>query len=386
MKWRSGILNSRPGLPGSDCNGATNPRRVIGVLPGEGIGPEVIPRAVDVLRSSTRDLILPLEIRTYDGPIGAAAVRQCGKALTVEATEFCESIFSDNGVLLCGPGGGRFVYELRARFDLFCKLAPIRPLPVLSDVGVLQPRASRDVDILVVRENCGGMYFGTTHREVLPEGSGERLSHAYSYESGQVRRILEVAVRLAQARRGGLTLVAKPSGLPAMSSLWISLFNKAIAGAGLETRILEIDNACYQIVAAADTFDVVVAPNLFGDILADCAALLLGSRGMSYSGNLSVPRNAAAFQTGHGAAHDLAGKDVANPLGQILSAAMLLREGLGIPSGAALIESAVERTLAAGIRTADIASGNCSVVGTRQMGEAIIAELEQLAVPAPATM
>ena len=184
-------------------------------------------------------------------------------------------------------------------------------------------------------------------------------------------------VDLAQQRNRHLTLSIKASGLPAMSELWKEVFAEATQGAGLQTQCMEVDNAAYQIVASATQFDVIVAPNLFGDILSDIAALLLGSRGMSYSGNFSA-KGVQVFQTAHGAAYDIAGNNVANPIGQIFSAAMMLRCAFQLNEAAQAIESAVENVLRSGVRTADIAGPKSQVVGTQEMTEAIIAAIEAM--------
>jgi 3-isopropylmalate dehydrogenase len=200
--------------------------------------------------------------------------------------------------------------------------------------------------------------------------------HHIRYRHDQVRRILEVAVGLAANRSGRLAVVLKPGGIPAISTLWVEAL-ESIPGAGaLDTQVLEIDNATYQLIANPSSFDVIVSPNMFGDVLADCGALLLGSRGLSYSGNFG-PHNRAVYQTGHGAAHDLAGKDTANPIGQVMSLAMLLRESFVWPEAADAIVTAVETTLAQGWRTRDIAAPGSKIVGTREMGERLAMVLEE---------
>lgn len=365
-----------------EVRGARLAQRVIGILPGEGIGPEVVGAAVDVLRAATSDALPRIELRFDAGPIGEAALATGGAALSPQTAAFCEGIFAEGGAVLCGPGGARFVYDLRARFDLYCKLVPIRPRSALRDVGVVRPSALEGVDLLVVRENCGGVYFGRTSEVPADNGRSRRVQHTFGYDGFQVRRILEAAVTLAQRRTGRLSLVVKPAASVALAQLWTESFAEVTARKDLETRVLEVDNACYQIIAAAREFDVVVTSNLFGDVLADCAALLLGSRGMSYSGNFSG-RGSGVFQTGHGAARDLAGKDTANPLGQILSVAMLLRESFGMTAEADRIERAVERVLEADIRTVDIAGPGSTVVGTRQMGRLVAAAVEDLSEGPP---
>lgn len=352
-------------------------RCVIGVLPGEGVGPEVTAIATDLLRQVAALWDLDFEIR-LGGAIGTAAERAHGQPLTAEVVSFCEAIFADDGAILCGPGGGRFVYDLRARFDLFCKFTPVRPLPALRDTGVLRPDAVADVDLVVVRENASGLYFGEGRR------TPDAATHSFCYRREEISRIVAVAIRLAQRRRRQLTLVVKQAAVREVSELWREIFDELTREQALDLSCLEVDNANYQIIANARAFDVVLAPNLFGDILSDGAALLLGSRGMSFSGNFGAP-GVAVYQTGHGAAHDLAGQDRANPIGQILSATLLLRESFGLEAPAAALEAAVAKTLGAGLRTADIAAPGRPVVGTREMGRAIAGALERETAPVPIT-
>jgi len=347
-------------------------RRLVGVLPGEGIGPEVVSAAVAVLETAAAG-DGGLEFR-YGGPIGTEALEAHGSPLTQEVSGWCEQIFTEGGAILCGPGGSRFVYELRARFDLFCKVTPVRPLSALANAGVLTPEAREGVDIVILRENTGGLYFGRWGREHEP-GLGAVASHSFRYSEHEVRRIIEVGVRLARRRSGRIALVVKPGAIPAVSSLWTEIFQE-LTQADLAARILEVDNAAYQLVAAAREFDVVVAPNLFGDILSDGAALLLASRGLSFSGNFG-PRGAAVYQTGHGCARDLAGRGVANPIAQILAGAMMLRESFGMAQTAASIEAAVELALGKGLRTRDIAEPGTRVVGTCEMLDAIATLLRE---------
>jgi 3-isopropylmalate dehydrogenase len=253
---------------------------------------------------------------------------------------------------------------------------PIRPIRALDDAGVLRPAARDGVDLLIVRENTGGCYFGQSSRFTHPDGTDE-ARHVFHYRAPEVRRIVEAAAWLARARRRRLALVAKPGGIPAISELWTEVFDRIVKDEGLDGAVLEADNAAYQIVAAAAEFDVVVAPNDLGDILGDVAALLLGSRGVSYSANLGT-EGRAVYQTAHGAAWDLAGRGTANPIGMLLAAAMMLRESFAALDAAAAIEAAIHRTLGAGIRTVDVAGPCATVVGTVEMGRWIAGAVDEV--------
>jgi 3-isopropylmalate dehydrogenase len=353
-----------------------DPKRshVVGVLTGEGIGREVVPAALEVLRTLGRHTSRRFEIRT-GGPIGIDAQKISGKSLTDEVMEFCGAVFRDQGAVFCGPGGGRFVYDLRAHFDLYCKFTPLKPLPALRDAGVLRPEHLGGIDIVAVRENTGGLYFGEWGRR---EGDSAVAFQRFSYRAEEVERILGVAHRLARSRRRRLCVTVKPSGVPAISQLWEERVRHLNREQDVEVRLLEIDNAAYQLIANARQFDVVVSPNMFGDVLADCGALLLGSRGMSFSGNFG-DGGRAVYQTGHGAAHDIAGTDSANPIGQIQALAMMLRESFDWAAGAEAIEKAVETTLAQGYRTPDIAVPGCRVVGTRELAGLVCRAVEESA-------
>ena len=345
-----------------------------GVFPGEGIGPEVIGVSLQLLEAVARGTPINFKVR-IGGKIGLPAQRETGHVLTPEVLAFCESIFAQGGVILCGPAGGRFVYELRSRFDLFCKITPLLPLPALRDTGVVKADALEDVDILMVRENSGGIYLGQWKEKA--DADGLTASHSFEYREDQVERILRVAIGLANMRRRRLTLVLKPDGIPSISRLWINVLNDLVDGSSLSFEVLQVDHAAFQLIQTARTFDVVVSPNLFGDILADCGGLLLGSRGMCFSGNFGK-NGMAVYQTGHGAAYDLAGKDEANPIGQILSLAMLLRMSFGLEELAGRIETALNKTLSEGWRTPDILAPDCKIVGTRELGSRIVQAIEEL--------
>lgn len=344
-------------------------KRVIGYFLGEGIGSEIIPPSVELLSTVCERLNVNLELRC-GGLIGTPALLASGKALTDQAAGFCSEIFSEGGAILCGPGGGRFVYELRAHFDLHCKFTPIIPCPALQDAGCIKSHHLRDIDILAVRENTGGLYFGESST-IKDENGDATVLHRYGYTVSQVKRILKSAFAAARRRRGKICLTAKPDGIPAISQLWRHHAEELSSETGVELSILEIDNAVYQLIANPQAFDVIVSSNMFGDIIADAGALLLGSRGMSYSGNFGTGGK-AVYQTAHGAAYDIAGRDIANPVGQFLSVAMMLRESMGSPEGAALILKAINAVLDRGFRTADIAHSESVLVGTKEMSRLIL--------------
>jgi 3-isopropylmalate dehydrogenase len=339
----------------------------IGVLPGEGVGPEVIGAALEVL-SAIETGGARFALRT-GGAIGRDSEALSGKALTEEVAGFCEDVFTGGGAVLTGPGGSRFVYDLRRRFDLFCKLSPLRPIPALQETGRLKGSTVEGADILIVRENTGGEYLGEWD-EILDPKRGRLCRHAFHYAEEHVRRLLSVAAELAASRRNQLAVVIKDGGLPTVSALWRDLAREAAAASGVELRVLDIDLCAYLLIQEPLQFDVIAASNLFGDVLADLGAVLLASRGMSFSGNFSEA-GAAVYQTNHGSALDLAGRGRANPIGQISTLAMMLRESFGLHREAGWIEEAIAEVLDQGFRTFDLASPGVIVVGTEEMGRRI---------------
>lgn len=355
---------------------ATGALFTVGVLPGEGIGPEVIGAALAVLAAVESSGDAGFEVRT-GGPIGRDAELLSGRALTDEVAAFCEDVFACGGAVLAGPGGGRFVYDLRRRFDLFCKLSPLQPIESLLTAGRLKVRAVAGSDILIVRENVGGEYLGEW-RETADPSEGRVCEHAFRYSERQVRRLLHVAATLAANRRGKLTVVVKDGGIPGVSALWRQVGREAATGARVEVDFLDIDHAAYRLVQEPLSFDVIAASNLFGDVLADLGAVLLASRGLSFSGNFSE-NGAAVYQTNHGSALDLAGQGRANPIGQIASLGMMLRESFGLAQEAAWIDAAIAEVLRLGFRTFDIAEEATTLVGTAEMGDRIASAVRRLA-------
>jgi len=323
----------------------------------------------------------PSFVISTGGAIGRAAEERTGGALTEEVTAFCQGVFDAGGAILAGPGGGRFVYDLRRCFDLFCKISPLRPWDPLAHACRLKVSAVAGADVLIVRENVGGVYQGEWSETLDP--AGRRVcEHRFRYTEGQVVRILEVAAALAAQRRGQMAVVVKESGVPGISALWREVASDVAGRARVSFACLDVDLIAYRLIQEPRAFDVVVAPNLFGDVLADLGAVLLGSRGVSFSGNFS-PGGAAVYQTNHGSALDLAGLDRANPLGQIAALAMMLRESFGLTREAGWVEAAVHEVLRLGFRTFDIAEEGTTLVGTAEMGERVASAVTRVARSTP---
>ena len=375
----------RPGVPRLlPCvAGAPSPARApyrVGVLTGEGSGPEIVRVALDVLDAVADATGTAFDVR-FGGPIGIDAERESGVALTDEVAAFCADTFAAGGAVLAGAGGGRFVYDLRRRFDLFCKLNPIRTWRALADASRLRCRRPDDVDVLVVRENTGGVYYSDWASERA--GVDVVLRQATTHHEGEIRRIVVAAARMAALRRGRLAVVVKRGGLPEMSALWESVARDAAAEHGVEASPLDVDLAAYRIVQEPESLDVVVAPNLFADVLSDLGGVVAGSRALTCGGSFAAS-GVAVYQTNHGSAHDLARTDRANPAGQVLALAMLLRESFALDGAAQRIEDALHDVWTGGVRTADLAEPGAQVVGTREMGRRIVEAVRAAArVPLP---
>ena len=341
---------------------ATGGAVAVGLLRGDGVGPEVTAAAVEVLAAACRRGAYRLELETGPDPSRAGA-----PGLSEACAEFCRDTFARGGAVLTGPNGGRWVYELRRRFDLFCKISPLQPAGELAPAGAPQwPDRGRGIDILVVREQVAGIYQGRWS-EGDARRDGHLAEHSFAYSGRDVRRILAVAIALAQGRGGRLAVVVKRGGIPSISQLWVDLAAEVASSSGVEPEILDIDFAVYEMLRDPARFDVVVAPNLFGDVLADAGGLLLGSRGLCFGASFDDGR-AAVYATNHGSAHDLAGSDRANPAAQILAAAAMLRESFGLVDESTAIADAVVAVWRDGIRTDDLAEPGCTSVGTREFG------------------
>lgn len=342
---------------------------VIGMLTGEGIGPDLIHlchQALDIIQSKVH---VTFDIR-YGGDIGILATAKSGHSLTDEVVEFTRNIFADKGAILAGPGGGRFVYEMRRKFELYVKMNPLHYFSELAEATRLKFPKDASLDILVVRENLGGLYQG---EDAKPNDVGEVVCK-FGYRIEDVEQILSVALRLAAIRRGKLTVVAKRGGIDAITKLWFETAERQVDGTEIELELLDMDYASYQFIANPEAFDVVAIPNCFGDILADLGGIFMGSRGNTYGGSYDLNGN-GVYQTNHGSAHDLAGKNTANPAGQLFSLAMLLRHSFGLHDCAHALEESVRNVWRSGAMTHDLAQANGQILTTQEFGSKVLNEL-----------
>jgi 3-isopropylmalate dehydrogenase len=349
----------------------------IAVLPGDGIGKEIVAQALRVLRA----LELPLELE--QAPVGGAGYEAAGDPLP-EATL---ALARGADAILFGAIGGpqyealprdkrpeRGLLRLRKELGLFANLRPARVFPELAAASSLKPELVAGLDILIVRELTGDIYFGEPRGiTTLPGGEREGVN-TMRYRESEIRRIARVAFEAARRRGRKLCSVDKANVLET-TELWkqvVSELGKDYADVQLSH--MYVDNCAMQLVRNPKQFDVIVTGNLFGDILSDEASMLTGSIGMLPSASMDE-KGKGLYEPIHGSAPDIAGMGVANPLATILSAAMMLRYSLGRAAEADRLEAAVRQVLQRGLRTADIYTDGCRKVGTREMGDAVVAAL-----------
>ncbi|MBA3981680.1 MAG: 3-isopropylmalate dehydrogenase [Alcanivorax sp.] len=350
-------------------------------MPGDGIGPEIVAEAVKVLHAATARF--DLDISTDEALVGGAAYDVHGDPLPDVSLDKARAA----DAILFGSIGGpkwdaierskrpeRGLLRLRAELGLFANLRPAILFPQLAGASSLKPEVVSGLDILIVRELTGGIYFGQPRG--IREENGERVGfNTDVYSESEIRRIGKVAFELARARGKRLCSVDKANVLE-VTELWKEVIND-LAGdyPDVEVSHMYVDNAAMQLVRAPKQFDVMVTGNLFGDILSDEAAMLTGSIGMLPSASLDQQRK-GLYEPCHGSAPDIAGQGIANPLATILSLAMLLRYSLDRGDVATAIEAAVEAVLEDGLRTADIHTDGCRKVSTAEMGDAVAARLK----------
>ncbi|MEN9214844.1 MAG: 3-isopropylmalate dehydrogenase [Gloeomargarita sp. DG02_4_bins_56] len=359
----------------------SNRRYKIAVLPGDGIGVEIMGVTLEVLEKLGQ--LCDIDFLFSEALIGGAAIDQTGHPLPPETLELCR--YSD-AVLLGAVGGYQWdelpshlrpeqaLLGLRSGLNLFANLRPATVFPELIHASSLKPEVITGVDLLVVRELTGGIYFGQPKGIFTSETGEQRGVNTMAYLASEIDRIGRVAFAAAQQRRKKLCSVDKANVLE-VSQLWRQRMN-ALAPEYPDVTLthLYVDNAAMQLIRWPQQFDVIVTGNLFGDILSDEAAMLTGSIGMLPSASLGATAP-GVFEPVHGSAPDIAGQDVANPLAQILSAAMMLRYGLSEPQAAARLEYAVAEVLRQGYRTGDIYTEGMQRLGCKAMGAQVAAAL-----------
>ncbi len=346
------------------------------VLPGDGIGPEITAEAVRVLKA------LDLNFEMEEGLLGGSAVDATG----VPYPEATQKLAREADAVLLGAVGGpqwdslprekrpeRGLLGIRKDLNLFANLRPAILYPELANASTLKPEVVAGLDILIVRELTGDIYFGQPRG--VREENGERVGfNTMVYSESEIRRIGHVAFQAAQKRNKKLCSVDKMNVLEC-TQLWRDVMIEiAHDYPDVELSHMLVDNAAMQLVKAPKQFDVMVTGNMFGDILSDEASMLTGSIGMLPSASLD-DKNKGLYEPSHGSAPDIAGKGVANPLATILSAAMMLRYTFGLEEQAQRVENAVKKVLAQGFRTGDIYERGTNKVGTKEMGDAVLAAL-----------
>ena len=356
----------------------------IATLPGDGVGPEVTAEAVKTLHAVGDRFGHSFNVEY--GAIGGGAIDDVGDPFPSETLELCQS---SAAVLLGAVGGPKWddpqasvrpedgLLALRKSLQLFANLRPVKLHPALIDASPVKPEVLEGVDLVVVRELTGGLYFAQPKKRWTDAG-GQAAVDTLAYTEAEIRRILHAAFRLARTRRRRVTSVDKANVLET-SRLWRELADSVAAEyryVSLEHML--VDNAAMQLVRSPSQFDVIVTENTFGDILTDEAAVLSGSMGMLPSASLGEEggdTSLGLYEPIHGSAPDIAGQGVANPLAAILSAALMLRLSLGLEREANTLENAVARALEDGCRTADIAGEGEASLSTEEMGKAVVARI-----------
>jgi len=359
----------------------------LAVLPGDGVGPEVVAEAIKVLEAIGRRFGHKFNLRY--GLVGGASIDQTGSALTTETLKMCKQC---NAVLLGAVGGPKWddplakvrpedgLLALRKELGLFANLRPVKVLPMLLDSTTLKPEVIRGVDLMVIRELTGGLYFGKPKRQ-WRTSRGRRAVDSMSYSEQEIARIIKVGFEIARGRGKKLISVDKANVLES-SRLWRQVAVEVSAEyPDVELDHMLVDACAMRLIQQPASLDVLVTENTFGDILTDEASMLAGSMGMLPSASLAgIPEGDTItfgmYEPIHGSAPRRAGQDLANPIATILSVAMMLRYSFNLEAEAKAIEKAVDDVLEAGYRTYDIVEKGKDKIGTRQMGDLIMSRVE----------
>ncbi len=348
----------------------------IAVLAGDGVGPEVVAQAQKVLLAAAK--CFGHEIEFNEGLIGGIAIDETGTALPDWTIELCRN---SDAVLLGAVGGPKWddpnaavrpeqgLLKIRKELGLFANLRPVKVHPALADSGPLRKELVAGIDLLVIRELTGGIYFGEQGRR--EHTSGEEAYNTMIYSTEEVERVVRIAGKAAMGRRKRVASVDKANVLE-VSRLWRTCAERVLKDEfpEVEQENVLVDAAAMHLIQRPARFDVIVTGNLFGDIITDEASVLAGSMGMLPSASLG-DGGPGLYEPIHGSAPDIAGKGIANPIGMILSAAMMCRESLGWSDVAEAIEQAVDDVISAGVRTVDLAMEGAGSVGTGEMGSRI---------------
>ncbi len=362
----------------------------IAILPGDGIGPEVTDEAVRVLEATAAVFGHELSLKKKD--VGGAAYTSSGDPLPQDTLQTC---LASGAVLLGAVGGPAFdnlpkkhrpergLLRLRKELGAFANLRPAVCFPALEDCSPLRPDAVHGTDVLIVRELLGGIYFGEPRSTEGAPGSRTAID-TMRYREPEIERIARVAFELAQSRRRQLTSVDKANVLDC-SRLWREVVTRiAQEYPEVQLRHTYVDSAAMALVSRPTAFDVLLTENMFGDILSDQAGAIVGSIGVLGSASIGGP--VGLYEPVHGSAPDIAGKGIANPLGAILSVAMMLRYSFRLTTEGDCIEAAVTSVLRSGSRTRDLVKPGETVIGTAEMGSKIVGAIKETAKPAHATM
>jgi len=366
----------------------THSNRKVLVLPGDGIGPEIMREVMRVMEFFDKRRIASFEVS--EGLVGGSAYDADGTPLTDATLARAKAA---DAVLFGSVGGPKYetlpfelqpergLLKLRKEMDLFANLRPAVVFEALADASSLKRELVAGLDLLIVRELTGGIYFGDPRGiETMPDGT-KRGINTETYTEHEIERVVRAAFELARKRQKRLCEVDKANVMES-GILWREVANRVRPDyPDVELSFMYADNCAMQLVRTPKQFDVIVTSNLFGDILSDCAAMLTGSLGMLPSASLGAAdaqgRRMALYEPVHGSAPDIAGKGIANPLACILSFAMMLRYSFDLGDEADLVENAVRDALGSGARTGDIATAATAKLSTREMGDAVLKEIER---------